>query len=352
MAFAMRATRGVKDSRRSRYTRRGVEDVDEVSTRRLTIVDDQGRVRATLGPTPDGSVELRLFDADDRTRVELAVAANGTSSLTLRDPDGEMRSCLAVGIAGDTHLHLHGAAAVSLHDREGQPRAQLGLDEHSGIATLSYVDAEGGSCVLLTEDASGGRLHLFQRDGTGRRIPAGDPIDPANGADTRRPTEHPPAPARRRWLPAALLVLVSASIGSVSTRLGTAQPVVQPAPAAATPRDADVVNAREIVLWDSTGSPRIRLGAQSDGTPLLWMTDGTNTVEVGAMSDVGAIVRLNGGRSSVALVAPPKDPPSVSASVGDQVLFQAPSHVARFLPQDLWPDDPTVSAPSPDRTSP
>jgi len=349
MACAMRAPHGVKECPGSRYTRPGVEDVDEVSTRRLTIVDDQGRVRATLGPTPDGSVELRLFDADDRTRVELAVAANGAASLTLRDPDGEMRSCLAVGTAGDTRLHLHGAAAVSLHDLEGQARALLGLDEHSGMATLSYVDADGGSCVLLTEDASGGRLHLFQRDGTGRRIPAGDPADPANGADTRRPV---PAPPRRRWLPAALLVLVSASIGSVSTRLGTAHPVAQPTPVAATPREADVVNAREIVLWDSAGSPRIRLGAQSDGTPLLWMTDGTNTVEVGAISDVGAIVRLNGGRSSVALVAPPKDPPSLSASVGDEVLFQAPSHVARFLPPDLWPDEPPVSGRSPDRTSP
>jgi hypothetical protein len=76
----------------------------------------------------------------------------------------------------------------------------------------------------------------------------------------------------------------------------------------------------------------------SDGTPLLWMTDGTNTVEVGAVPDVGAVIRLNGGRSSVALVAPPRDPPSLSASVGDEVLFQAPSHVARFLPQDLWPE--------------
>ena len=323
--------------------------VDEVSTRRLTIVDDRGQVRATLGPAPDGSVELRLYDGEDRTRAELAVAANGVASLTLRDPAGEVRSCLAVGTEGDTRLHLHGTAAVSLHDASGQPRALLGLDEHSGTASLSYADVDGGCCVLLTEDASGGRLHLFQRDGTGRRIPAGDPADPANGADTRRPGAAPP---RRRWLPAALLVLVSASIGSVSTRLGTAHPVAQPAPVAAPPRDADVVNAREIVLWDSAGSPRIRLGAQSDGTPLLWMTDGTNTVEVGAISDVGAIVRLNGGRSSVALVAPPKDPPSVSASVGDEVLFQAPSHVARFLPPDLWPDEAPVSGRSQDRPSP
>src|SRR6185503_1901047 len=160
--------------------------VDEVSTRRLTIVDDRGQVRATLGPAPDGSVELRLYDGEDRTRAELAVAANGVASLTLRDPAGEVRSCLAVSTEGDTRLHLHGTAAVSLHDASGQPRAILGLDEHSGMASLSYDDVSGGCCVLLTEDASGGRLHLFQCDGTGRRIPAGDPAEPENAGRSAR----------------------------------------------------------------------------------------------------------------------------------------------------------------------
>jgi hypothetical protein len=306
---------------------------DELSARRLTIVDDQGRVRATLGTAADGSVELRLHDADARTRAELAVAASGAASVTLRAPSGEVGSVLAVGPEGDTRLHLHGDAAVSLHDSDGQARAALGLDQNDGTATLSYADADGGTCVLLTEDGSGGRLHLFQRDGTGRRIPAGDPMDPANGADVRRPE---PAPPRGLRAVHAGLVLLSAVLGTVGGRFATSPTVVQtPAPA---PEVGAVVHAREIVLSDLAGTPRVRLGALPDGTPLLWMTDGTSTVELGALSGVGAVLRLTGGRSSVALVAPPKDPPSVSASVDDEVLFQAPSHVARFLPQDLWPE--------------
>lgn len=208
------------------------EPVDEISTRRLTIVDDQGRVRATLGPAPDGSVELRLYDGDDRTRAELAVAANGVASLTLRDPAGEVRSCLAVSTEGDTRLHLHGTAAVSLHDASGQPRALLGLDEHSGTASLSYVDVDGGCCVLLTEDASGGRLHLFQCDGTGRRIPAGDPADPGNGADVTGPKRSVPPPGvadqrtGSRWLHAALQVVMSAAVRTLSGRPGTPRSAV------------------------------------------------------------------------------------------------------------------------------
>jgi hypothetical protein len=319
--------------------------LEELRARRLTLVDAQGRVRATFGPAGDGSMELRLFDRDDRARAELAVDANGAASLTLRDPDGEMRSCLAVGHDGDTRLHLHGTAAVSLHDREGQPRALLGLDEHSGMATLSYVDAAGACCVLLTEDGSGGRLHLFQRDGRGRRIPGSDPGDPeASAALTAAPKPEaavPPAPAerasRRRGAATALTLLLSALLGVLGGRLGTAPSSAETS--SATRQGGSTVHAQEIILSDTTGTPRMRLGALPDGTPLLWMSDATrqSTLEIGVSPDVGAVVRLNGGKSSIALVAPPGEPPSLSASVGGEVLFQAPSNVVRYLPSNLWP---------------
>jgi hypothetical protein len=123
---------------------------------------------------------------------------------------------------------------VSLHDASGQPRALLGLDEHSGTASLSYVDVDGGCCVLLTEDASGGRLHLFQCDGTGRRIPAGDPADPANGADVTGPKRSVPAPGLpdqrtgSRWLHAALHVVLSAAVRTLGGRPATSPAVVTP----------------------------------------------------------------------------------------------------------------------------
>ena len=314
----------------------GRDPVDELSARRLKIVDGRGCTRATLGPAADGSVELRLYDADDRARAELTVGANGVTSLTLRDADGEIRSCLAVGPEGDTRLHMHGNAAVSLHDRDGQPRAVVALGEHDGTGTLSFADATGGRCVELAQEGGGGRLRLFRRDGGDCEIPPSDVGDPdASSAVTTRGDAEPPPPGRRpwdhgragRWLRTALLVLVSASAGAVGGRL--AEP-------AAPRRIEALLRAREIELSDPAGVPRVRLAARPDGTPLLWMTDGGNTVEVGAISDVGAVIRLKGARSSVELVAPPREPPSVSASADDRVLFQAPANVARFLPADLW----------------
>jgi hypothetical protein len=315
--------------------------LEELRARRLTLVDEQGRVRATFGPAADGSVELRLFDPDDRARAELAVDGNGAASLTLRDSDGEVRSCLAVGRDGETRLHLHGAAAVSLHDREGQPRALLGLDEHSGMATLSYVDGSGSCCLLLTEDGSGGRLHLFQRDGSGRRIPASDPGDPeASAAPAAVPRAQPVVPvvpaeptSWRRGVATALMLVMSALLGVVGGRLGTPSSSADALPVGPT------LHAQDVILSDPSGTPRVRLGVAADGTPLLWMRDPTreSMLEIGISPDLGAIVRVTGGKSSVALVAPPRELPSVSASYGGELLFQAPSNVVRYLPSDLWP---------------
>jgi hypothetical protein len=313
---------------------------DELRVRRLTLVDEAGRVRATLGPASHGSTALRLYDGDDHARVELAIDANGAATFTLRDGGGEFRSSLVVGPGGETRLHLHGSPAVSLHDDDGQPRAVLALDEHSGTASLACADADGNCCLLLAEDAAGGRLHLFQRDGTGRRIPACDPGDPDAAGTAIVRVEAPHPSAFRRGVAHVALVAVAALAGALAGRFATppvAAPVAVQAPGA---RPAgSVLEAEELVLSDRSGTMRARLAVLADGTPLLWMTDptGKSTLEMGVLSDVGAVVRLNGGESSVALVAPPRDPPSLSASSGDEVLFQAPSHVARFLPPDLWP---------------
>jgi hypothetical protein len=332
-----------------KQAREVAEEPGELRARRLTLVDDAGRVRATLGPAADGSTALRLYDTDDRARVELAIEPSGVTLLTLRDGDGEFRTSLVVGPEGATRLHLHGAPAVSLHDNDGEPRAVLGLDEHTGMATLSCVDAEGNCCLLLAEDPSGGRLHLFQRDGTGRRIPACDPGDPdAAGSDVAMPVSTRPAkreglaatrPTLRRRLSTALLVFLATLAGVASGRF--APPPAVPSVPASTPPPSrgSVLEGEELVLSDRAGTPRMRLSVLSDGTPLLLMTDSTgrNAVELGVPSDTGAILRLKGIESSIALVAPPHDTPTVSAALRDDVLFQAPSNVARLLPADIWP---------------
>jgi hypothetical protein len=194
----------------------------------------------------------------------------------------------------------------------------------------------------LTEDESGGRLHLFHRDGNGRRIPACDPSDPESSAGpTAAATPNVVPRDGRRWLRAALLVVVSALLGTLGGRFGAprlaAETVHVARVAAPRPRDGAIVNAREIIISDAAGIPRMRLGALPDGAPLISMTDGKSTIELGTAAELGAVVRLHGGKSSIELVAPTGEPPSVTASADEGVLVQMPSNVARFLPSDLWP---------------
>ncbi|HJQ84775.1 MAG TPA: hypothetical protein VKA21_11905 [Candidatus Binatia bacterium] len=401
--------------------------VEELRATRLTLVDRAGAIRATLGPSGDDAIGLRLYDGQQRARAELALDERGGTNLKLCDAHGEVSSWLAVGRHGDPSLYLcgrsrrrrvrghaklsvdeHGCPVLSLHDRTGQPRALLSLDERTGMASLSYADARGNLSVMLTEDVGDGPLHDFARrpdpaipalplgperakpeavteEVTAAEVPAAEPDapDPAVSILTarlaelesvledflRRP-EPTVAPAlsvpddvaddpriamltaglarlerarRRHWISATALLLFGALCGGVTTRMAAspATPVAGEAvaPVATAHRSEPILRAEEILLTDQSGTTRARLGVLPDGTPLLWMTDpkSRTTIELSALTGQGAVLRLGGGKSSIALVAPPEDLPSLGAYDGSEVLFQAPSHVARFLPPDLWP---------------
>jgi hypothetical protein len=53
-------------------------------------------------------------------------------------------------------------------------------------------------------------------------------------------------------------------------------------------KQESMVRAREIVLSDHAGTPRVRPSALPEGTPVPWMTDGSNTeVRDGDAAPVG-----------------------------------------------------------------
>ena len=341
--------------------------IDELRAGRLSLVDRDGTVRATLGAAADGGIGLRLYDAEDRARAALVVDGDGATTLELHDAAGEASCSLGVGAHGGPRLYLHGAdrhggvrghvqvsvddhgcPVLSLHDRRGRPRALLSLEERSGMATISCVDGHGNPRAMMAEDLAGPPVRAVS-------TPTRTPGVPALVLGETEPAPTPVAPdrtverlaarmvrleraRRRHWVSAAALVLLGALAGGAASRF--AAPVL-PAPAVAAPVVAaagPVVQAEEIVLTDHAGTVRARLGVLGDGTPLLWMSDpdGASTVELSAVPRAGSVLRLGGGRSSITLAAPPNDLPSLGAYDADEVLFQAPSHVARFLPPDSW----------------
>ncbi len=368
----------------------------ELRATRFTLVDGGGRARAALGPADDGSTGLLLYDAQERPRAQMVLDGSGQANVKLHDRDGDVAAWLAVGRSGAPSLYLrgvsrsdravrghaeicvdeHGCPVLSLHDREGQPRVLLSLDERDGRPGLSFSDALGNSRLVLSEDGSGGLLYLFDREGRSRegipRLPLGDAPPP----EPSRAAVPPPAPVlpaaipddgalaamaqrltalergrRRSRLATAALVLIAAALGGVggatlapelrdpATVAAPVEPaaVASPAPPPATM--GRIVEAEEFVLTDGRGGTRAKLSLMPDGWPYLQLTgpEGDGVVQLAVLPGPDVLLRLTGGDGTVLLAASPKGPPSLSLYDGDRVIFQAPAGLARFPPPSVWP---------------
>ncbi|HEV7732980.1 MAG TPA: hypothetical protein VGR62_12490 [Candidatus Binatia bacterium] len=368
----------------------------ELRATRFTLVDSVGRARAALGPADDGSTGLLLFDAQERPRAQMVLDGSGQAHVKLHDRDGDVAAWLAVGRSGAPSLYLrgvsrtdravrghaeicvdeHGCPVLSLHDREGQPRVLLSLDERDGRPGLSFSDALGNSRLVLSEDGTGGLLYLYDREGQSRdgvpRLPLGDP-PPVTAAppspDARVAASDGDLPSmvdritrlersrRRGRLAAAALVLIAAGLGGIGgaafapelRRMPAPSPIavapIAVAPIAAAPAPvvaaapSRVLEAEEFVLTDGHGGTRARLSLMPDGWPYLQLSgpDGQGIVQLAVLPGPDVLLRLSAGNGTVLLAASADGPPSLSLYEGDRVVFQAPAGLARFPPPSVWP---------------
>ncbi len=121
---------------------------DEVRTRKLVIVDDEGRPRAVLAAEKDG-VTLSLADEAGTNRVVLGTSKEG-AQLSLRDETGKTRARLGA---------LRFEPALDLLDREA--RVQVNLTAHLAGSELCLRDPGGSAkAELMAVAAFGPRLRL------------------------------------------------------------------------------------------------------------------------------------------------------------------------------------------------
>jgi hypothetical protein len=346
--------------------------VRELRASRFTLVDRHGNTRAALSVGDDGSPAVHLFDPREQPRMQLALEASGAANVKLFDTDGDVRVWLSVSPNGAPSLYLrgtsryaeggtghaelaideHGCPALSLCDTGGQPRLLLGLDEKAGMPRLSLSGADGELRALLIADRERGALHLYPEQPAREDVPAFrlhpqveatsgasaatvvvTPLEPppalassapaaespeprSNGhvAHLREPLAEPapaaPRRSRRRWLRAAvpLLVLAAAGLGAAGySALTTPRPDIvleREIGGSADLRNTSTVEAEEFVLRGRNGNVHARLGLLPDGSPFLQLTgSGGQTAELSVLPSQGPVLKLSDGKALVSMRA-------------------------------------------------
>lgn len=120
--------------------------VDSVTARSFYLADDEG-VKAMLVLGPGGTPSLVMYDAQKRKRVHLGVVADadGTPVLTMTAPGG----AIDLGLS-------NGEPALSLLDKDGMPRAFMGVMKAAPVVKL--LDPAGQTKVFLGDMGSRGGL--------------------------------------------------------------------------------------------------------------------------------------------------------------------------------------------------
>jgi hypothetical protein len=128
---------------------------EEVTTKRLVVVDQNHQRRASLGLSSHGTAGLRLFDEAQRERVSLEVLPGAVPSLTFFGPDGrtlvwliawpDVTTGLAFGDESGNAVALvseRNRMRLTMADANGVPRSEVvaGTDE---VAGLLLTDADG-----------------------------------------------------------------------------------------------------------------------------------------------------------------------------------------------------------------
>jgi hypothetical protein len=137
-------------------------------TRRLEIVDDDGKVRAVLGTNEEGVTSLAVFDHSKRLRISLDASENPeqVNGLGVFDTNGKHRGSLGAYEDGQSSLsfsaagrdrHMKMGAADGNHylmlTDEGAPMVGLSLaEEDEELSTdLALMDKAGRAGVVVSD---------------------------------------------------------------------------------------------------------------------------------------------------------------------------------------------------------
>ena len=115
----------------------------ELTLRRLTIVDDEGKARIVAATGPEGDADLSHYDTNGKLRISAGTHPEGDANVQHFDPDGRQRINLGTGPAGK----------IVRDDDDRDEKERIGAfrfpDGYSGIALRS---SNGESVWMKTSE--------------------------------------------------------------------------------------------------------------------------------------------------------------------------------------------------------
>jgi hypothetical protein len=109
---------------------------DELTLRRLAIVDADGMERIVAATSPEGGADLSHYDTDGKMRISAGTNPEGDANVQHLDPDGRQRINLGTGPAGEAVL-------------EGDDS-----DEKDRIGVLTFPDGYSGIALRSSNGES------------------------------------------------------------------------------------------------------------------------------------------------------------------------------------------------------
>ena len=88
----------------------GTRQPQSLEAEQFILRGSDGKVRGTMGITPDGAVGFSLADVRGKTRITLDVEAHGSPGLDFYDSQGKLRATFALGPTGTPGLGLYDAS--------------------------------------------------------------------------------------------------------------------------------------------------------------------------------------------------------------------------------------------------
>jgi len=95
----------------------GTRQPQSLEAEQFVLRGSDGKVRGTVGITPDGAVGFSLADVKGQTRITLDVESHGSPGLDFYDSQGRLRATLALGPTG--------TPGFGLYDVSGKLRTSL-----------------------------------------------------------------------------------------------------------------------------------------------------------------------------------------------------------------------------------